>query len=76
MAIITYTSRVRADTISSDGWPTCCGIAPKVITWSKGIGKGMIAVSCRNPECENRIGVLECDTGIREKWERYRVKSN
>jgi hypothetical protein len=73
MAIITITSRVRATDLLSDGWPTCCGQRPEVFTWARGMGKGLIGVRCRNPQCANHVGVLEHESEIRSKWESYRV---
>jgi hypothetical protein len=72
MAIITITSNTKPIDLPSDGYAPCCGQTPEVITWNKGIGKGCIGVLCRNPQCENHIGVLAADVDIHRKWEQFR----
>jgi hypothetical protein len=72
MAIITITSNTKPIDLPSDGYAPCCGQTPEVITWNKGIGKGCIGVLCRNPQCENHVGVLAADVDIKQKWEQFR----
>lgn len=72
MSTFTTASSVRAVNLSADDYPPCCGRTPEVITWTRGMGKGLISVICTNPECPNHAGVLESADAVRAKWDRFR----
>lgn len=71
---MTVTSSALPVSISSDGWPLCCGARPDVFTWNRGMGKGLIGLNCRNPRCENfGYGVLAGYPGeAAAVWDRWR----
>ncbi len=72
MAVFTVTSRARTVYYSADLAP-CCGMTPEVFTWTKGMGRGLIGVTCRNPKCKNCTeGVLAYASELEETWERWR----
>lgn len=74
MSVTTTISTKRPEVLSSEGWPTCCGLAPEVLSF-RGRGFRHVAVFCQNPACERseeRGGVQASDVDIRAKWERYR----
>ena len=70
--ILTVTSSARAVDLPSEDWALCCGLAPEVFTWTRGMGKGMIGINCRNLACKNHKGVLAYEGDARETWERWR----
>jgi hypothetical protein len=73
MSIITVTSSVRAIDLPTDGWVPCCGQAPEVFTWPRGMGKGMIGIRCKRDGCINHQGILDYERDAKLRWNRIAV---
>lgn len=72
MAVITFPAKKANKVIEFDTrFETCCGQSPESWTF---VGRDItdIALKCHNPECPNYETVFESESGIAQKWQRYR----